>query len=148
MALSVEIEKQLGDFRLEVQFQAEQETLALLGASGCGKSVTLKCIAGIVTPDAGRIALDGVTAEDVLDMTERLTVKDTPLGRVSVREAYYSAADICGIVEEACRLALEQLQAAKSKTPIPLTRAMFEKAFEKIPPSISAKVLKEYEEFR
>ena len=46
------------------------------------------------------------------------------------------------------RLALEQLQAAKSKTPIPLTRAMFEKAFEKIPPSISAKVLKEYEEFR
>lgn len=94
------------------------------------------------------IALDGVTAEDVLDMTERLTVKDTPLGRVSVREAYYSAADICGIVEEACRLALEQLQAAKSKTPIPLTRAMFEKAFEKIPPSISAKVLKEYEEFR
>lgn len=53
------------------------------------------------------IALDGVTAEDVLDMTERLTVKDTPLGRVSVREAYYSAADICGIVEEACRLALE-----------------------------------------
>lgn len=79
------------------------------------------------------IALDGVTAEDVLDMTERLTVKDTPLGRVSVREAYYSAADICGIVEEACRLALEQLQAAKSKTPIPLTRAMFEKAFEKIP---------------
>ncbi len=94
------------------------------------------------------IALDGVTAEDVLDMTERLTVKDTPLGRVSVREAYYSAADICGIVEEACRLALEQLQAAKSKTPIPLTSAMFEKAFEKIPPSISAKVLKEYEEFR
>ena len=64
MALSVEIEKQLGDFRLEVQFQAEQETLALLGASGCGKSVTLKCIAGIVTPDAGRIALDGVTLYD------------------------------------------------------------------------------------
>ena len=64
MALSVEIEKQLGDFRLEVQFQAEDETLALLGASGCGKSVTLKCIAGILTPDAGRIALDGVTLYD------------------------------------------------------------------------------------
>ena len=64
MALSVEIEKQLGDFRLEVQFQAEQETLALLGASGCGKSVTLKCIAGILTPDSGWIALDGVTLYD------------------------------------------------------------------------------------
>lgn len=81
-------------------------------------------------------------------MTERQTVKDTPLGRVSVKEAYYSAADICGIIEEACRLALEKLQAAKSTSPIPLTRDMFERAFEKIPPSISAALLKEYEDFR
>ncbi len=94
------------------------------------------------------IALDGISAEDVLDMTERATVKETSLGRVSVRDAYYSAADICGIIEEACRLALEQLQEAKSRTPIPLTRDMFEKAFEKIPPSISAQLLKQYEDFR
>lgn len=94
------------------------------------------------------IALDGISAEDVLDMTERATVKETSLGRVSVRDAYYSAADICGIIEEACRLALEQLQEAKSRTPIPLTREMFEKAFEKIPPSISAQLLKQYEDFR
>lgn len=94
------------------------------------------------------IALDGISAEDVLDMTERATVKETSLGRVSVRDAYYSAADICGIIEEACRLALEQLQEAKSRTPIPLTRQMFEKAFEKIPPSISAQLLKQYEDFR
>lgn len=33
--------------------------MALLGASGCGKSMTLKCIAGIVTPDRGRIVLGG-----------------------------------------------------------------------------------------
>ena len=32
---------------------------ALLGASGCGKSMTLRCIAGIVRPDEGRIVLDG-----------------------------------------------------------------------------------------
>ena len=35
------------------------ETLALVGESGCGKSMTLRCIAGIVKPDAGRIVLDG-----------------------------------------------------------------------------------------
>ena len=35
--------------------------MALLGASGCGKSVTLKCIAGIMTPDRGHIILDGET---------------------------------------------------------------------------------------
>ena len=36
MSLLVEIEKQLGNFHLNVRFQAETETLALLGASGCG----------------------------------------------------------------------------------------------------------------
>ena len=41
MSLLVEIEKQLGNFHLNVRFQAETETLALLGASGCGKSMTL-----------------------------------------------------------------------------------------------------------
>ena len=35
--------------------------MALLGASGCGTSVTLKCIAGIMTPDRGHIILDGET---------------------------------------------------------------------------------------
>ena len=58
MSLLVEIEKQLGNFHLDVRFQAETETLALLGASGCGKSMTLKCIAGIMTPDRGRIVLN------------------------------------------------------------------------------------------
>lgn len=59
MALSVDIEKRLGSFHLKVCFEAGNESLALLGASGCGKSMTLKCIAGIETPDAGRIVLDG-----------------------------------------------------------------------------------------
>lgn len=38
--------------------------MALLGASGCGKSVTLKCVAGIMTPDRGHIILDGETLFD------------------------------------------------------------------------------------
>ena len=59
MSLSVDIEKKLGAFYLRSQFEAPDETMALLGASGCGKSMTLKCIAGIVTPDRGRIVLGG-----------------------------------------------------------------------------------------
>ena len=59
MSLSVNIRKNLGDFRLDVAFESGGEVLALLGASGCGKSVTLKCIAGIMTPDEGRIVLNG-----------------------------------------------------------------------------------------
>jgi molybdate transport system ATP-binding protein len=64
MALSVDIEKKLGAFQLRVQLEAENGVLALLGASGCGKSMTLKCIAGVETPDRGRIVLDGVTLFD------------------------------------------------------------------------------------
>ena len=59
MALTVDMEKRLGDFHLQANFQAGDEALALLGASGCGKSVTLKCIAGILRPDRGHIELDG-----------------------------------------------------------------------------------------
>lgn len=64
MAIIVEIEKQAGDFFLQTSFEAGNETLALLGASGCGKSMTLKCIAGMEKPDRGRIILDGVTLFD------------------------------------------------------------------------------------
>ena len=42
--------------------------MALLGASGCGTSATLKCIAGIMTPDRGHIILDG---ETLFGTTER-----------------------------------------------------------------------------
>ena len=64
MSVFVDIEKTLGSFFLKVKFEAENETLALLGASGCGKSMTLKCIAGIEKPDKGRIIVDGVTLFD------------------------------------------------------------------------------------
>ena len=72
MSLVVDIEKKLGSFTLRSQFETDSGTMALLGASGCGKSVTLKCIAGIMTPDKGRIVLDGETlfdSEQRIDLT-------------------------------------------------------------------------------
>ncbi len=64
MELLVDIEKRLGDFHLRVRFEAGAGVLGLLGASGCGKSMTLRCIAGLLTPDRGRIVLDGETLFD------------------------------------------------------------------------------------
>lgn len=59
MSLHVDIRKRLGSFVLESAFEQDGGVLGLLGASGCGKSMTLKCIAGIEKPDEGRIVLDG-----------------------------------------------------------------------------------------
>ncbi len=64
MELSVNIKKALRDFILNVNFTIKNEVLALLGASGCGKSMTLKCIAGIQMPDEGVIILNGRTLFD------------------------------------------------------------------------------------
>ena len=59
MSLSVQIIKRLQGFTLNVSFVAEAGVTALLGASGSGKSMTLRCIAGVEKPDEGSIVLDG-----------------------------------------------------------------------------------------
>ena len=59
MSLDVKITKRFDGFTLCTEFTAGNTTAAILGASGCGKSMTLRCIAGIARPDSGRIVLDG-----------------------------------------------------------------------------------------
>ena len=58
MSLEVAIKKRFSGFQLDVSFSAEDETLGFLGASGCGKSLTMRCIAGIEKPDEGRIVVN------------------------------------------------------------------------------------------
>ena len=59
MSLLVNIEKKLGNFHLRVDFCTQGGLLSLLGPSGSGKSLTLRCIAGLLRPDRGRIVLNG-----------------------------------------------------------------------------------------
>ena len=44
------------------------ETLVIMGQSGCGKSVLLKLITGLIKPDQGQIWIDG---EDVTALTRK-----------------------------------------------------------------------------
>lgn len=62
--LEVDIWKDFGAFKLHAQFETEGGIMGILGQSGCGKSMTLRCIAGIECPDRGRILLDGETLFD------------------------------------------------------------------------------------
>jgi molybdate transport system permease protein len=57
-ALDFDIDKTLENFNLHVNFRAGKGAVGLLGASGAGKSMTLRILAGIVAPDRGRIVLN------------------------------------------------------------------------------------------
>lgn len=57
--LSLNISKTVSGFGLNVGFDIEQEVLGILGASGSGKSMTLGCIAGLETPNSGKIVVNG-----------------------------------------------------------------------------------------
>lgn len=54
--MNISVKKRLGNFTLNAQFQHNNGILGVLGASGCGKSMLLKCIAGVEKPDSGHIS--------------------------------------------------------------------------------------------
>lgn len=55
MSIKVNIHKKLKGFHLDVNVETKGKRIGILGASGCGKSMTLKAIAGIEKPDKGLI---------------------------------------------------------------------------------------------
>lgn len=57
--LEVDIQKALESFDLQIVLRAGRGAVGLLGASGAGKSMTLRAIAGVAIPDRGRIVLNG-----------------------------------------------------------------------------------------
>lgn len=57
--LHFDAEKSYGGFKFALCFEAGKGTVGLLGASGAGKSMTLRLLAGVAAPDRGRIVLNG-----------------------------------------------------------------------------------------
>lgn len=82
MSLVVDIRKHFESFDLAISFEAEHETLGFLGASGCGKSLTLRAIAGIMMPDEGKIIVNGKTYFDKV-ANKKPTVDLSPQERKS-----------------------------------------------------------------
>lgn len=58
MMINVDIEKEYQGFKLMSKFVGDDSRIGILGASGSGKSMTLKAIAGIITPDKGKIIVN------------------------------------------------------------------------------------------
>jgi len=59
MRLEVEVDKRLGDFRLQAGFAVSGARIGLFGPSGSGKSTLMHLLAGLLRVDRGRIAIDG-----------------------------------------------------------------------------------------
>ncbi|MDX2100803.1 MAG: molybdate ABC transporter permease subunit [Leptolyngbyaceae cyanobacterium bins.59] len=57
--LVVDIQKRLASFDLNLTFKVTESTLGILGGSGAGKSMLLRCLAGIESPTSGQIILNG-----------------------------------------------------------------------------------------
>jgi molybdate transport system ATP-binding protein len=62
--LAVEVDKQLGAFAVRARFEAPDGVTALFGPSGSGKTSIINMVAGLLTPDRGRIAFDGTLLFD------------------------------------------------------------------------------------
>src|SRR5579871_2436443 len=69
--LEVDISHRLGTFRLDVRFRAGDGLTALFGRSGAGKTSVINAIAGLIRPERGRIAVDGIA---LVDTEERIFV--------------------------------------------------------------------------
>jgi len=79
MELIVDIKKKLEDFNLSISFNCNNSILGILGESGSGKTMTLRCIAGLIKPDEGRIILNGRTLFDS-EKKINVPIKDRKIG--------------------------------------------------------------------
>lgn len=79
--LLVNIQKSLPSYTLISHFTADNYPLGLLGASGAGKSMILRCIAGLEKPNSGSIILNGRVLFDALKQIN-LPVRDRHIGFV------------------------------------------------------------------
>ncbi len=68
--IRVDVKKQLGDFQLDVQFDAPKGVTAIFGRSGSGKTSLVNAVAGLMRPDAGRIAIGDVILFDFAAKTD------------------------------------------------------------------------------
>ena len=104
MKLSVDIKKDFGSFVLESSFETDDLITGFLGSSGSGKSMTLKSIAGIVTPDEGSIVLDGTI---LFDSKKRINIRpqDRKVGYLFQNYALFPSMTVkknimCGLIRE------------------------------------------------
>lgn len=113
MALEWKMEKQLDAFPLHLTLESSSRRMGILGASGCGKSMALKMVAGVVPPDRGRIVLDGRVLYDS-QRKINLPPKDRKVGYLFQNYALFPTMTVAQNIAAGLRLPKEQRRAQVS----------------------------------
>lgn len=72
MSIKISLKKRFDNFTLDVQFETKSKRIGILGASGCGKSMTLRGIAGVQHVDEGYVQIEN---QVLLDSAQRINLK-------------------------------------------------------------------------
>lgn len=102
ICLKAEIEKFFPGFSLRAKFEMKDGVFSLFGASGSGKTMILRCIAGIETPDAGRIELNGRTFFDS-EKGINLPARKRNVGYLFQNYALFANMTVLGNIMCACK---------------------------------------------
>ena len=136
MELRIKIFKKLKEFDLDVDFCVTKGCTGLMGSSGSGKSMTLKCIAGIERPDSGRIVLNG----DVLyDFSEKIDIvpQKRHVGYLFQSYALFPNMTVSRNIMEAARASGLDKDSAKSRTEVMMKRFHVTELADRYPGQIS-----------
>ena len=136
MELRIKIFKKLKEFDLDVDFCVTKGCTGLMGSSGSGKSMTLKCIAGIERPDSGRIVLNG----DVLyDFSEKIDLvpQKRHVGYLFQSYALFPNMTVSRNIMEAARASGLDKDSAKSRTEVMMKRFHVTELADRYPGQIS-----------
>ena len=116
MALDIKIKKHLPTFDLDIEFTAGAEAIGFLGASGCGKSLTLRCIAGVETPDEGRILVNDQVIFDSADpATQTSAIRPTGRGKTNPASGVRGRVGISGMFSASGRSAMRSCQRREAR---------------------------------
>ena len=136
MSLEINIEKDLGTFKLKTSFNNSSGSLGFLGESGSGKSMCLKCIAGLETPDKGKIVIN----DKILFDSEKkinLPPQERKIGYLFQNYALFPNMTVLGNVMYALNIKLKNKEKAKEESLKMLEMVNMEAHIKKYPHELS-----------
>jgi len=93
--LEIAVARRIGRIDLRIELSLDREAVLVAGPNGAGKSTLLRLLLGVLSPDSGRIALDGTVLFDAAAGID-LAAEDRELGYLPQDYALFPHLDVIG----------------------------------------------------